>query len=109
MLVMGFASQCELILRVTPLDRQTLCFSATMPTEVETLVRRHLVRPVRGDAGVIAKPVAKVTQMLYKAATQEKTPLLLRLLGEERGQTLVFTRTNHHADRVAHTGHGADH
>jgi ATP-dependent RNA helicase RhlE len=80
-----------------------------MPTEVETLVRRHLVRPVRVDAGVIAKPVAKVTQMLYKAATQEKTPLLLRLLGEERGQTLVFTRTKHRADRVARAVGAAGH
>jgi len=109
MLDMGFAPQVERILRVTPLDRQTLCFSATMPTEVETLVRRHLVRPVRVDAGVIAKPVAKVTQMLYKAATPEKTPLLLRLLGEERGQTLVFTRTKHRADRVARAVGAAGH
>src|SRR2546425_325507 len=37
MLDMGFAPQVERILRVTPLDRQTLCFSATMPREVETL------------------------------------------------------------------------
>jgi len=109
MLDMGFAPQVERILRVTPLDRQTLCFSATMPTEVETLVRRHLVRPVRVDAGVIAKPVAKVTQMLYKAATPEKTPLLLRLLGEEGGQTLVFTRTKHRADRVARAVGAAGH
>src|SRR5438094_5357351 len=57
MLDMGFAPQVERILRVTPLDRQTLCFSATMPTAVEALVRRHLVRPVRVDVGVIAKPV----------------------------------------------------
>jgi ATP-dependent RNA helicase RhlE len=109
MLDMGFAPQVERILRVTPLDRQTLCFSATMPSEVETLVRRHLVRPVRVEVGVLAKPVEKVTQMLYKAALQEKTPLLLRLLLEERGQTLVFTRTKHRADRVARAVGAAGH
>jgi ATP-dependent RNA helicase RhlE len=109
MLDMGFAPQVERILRVTPLDRQTLCFSATMPPEVETLVRRHLVRPVRVEVGVIAKPVAKVTQRLFEAATQEKTPLLLRLLGEEQGQTLVFTRTRHRADRVARAVGAAGH
>src|SRR5206468_8331011 len=109
MLDMGFAPQVERILRVTPLDRQTLCFSATMPTEVETLVRRHLVRPVRIEVGVIAKPVAKVTQMLYTAALLEKTPLLLRLLREERGQTLVFTRTKHPPDRVARAVGAAGH
>src|SRR6267378_2019755 len=109
MLDMGFAPQVERILRVTPLDRQTLCFSATMPIEVETLVRRHLVRPVRIEVGVSAKPVAKVTQHLYKAATQDKTPLLLKLLGEELGRTLVFTRTKHRADRVARAVGAAGH
>jgi ATP-dependent RNA helicase RhlE len=109
MLDMGFAPQVERILRVTPLDRQTLCFSATMPPEVETLVRRHLIRPVRVDAGAVARPVAKVTQVLYKAPTLEKTPLLLKLLGEERGQTLVFTRTKHRADRVARAVGAAGH
>jgi ATP-dependent RNA helicase RhlE len=109
MLDMGFAPQVERILRVTPLDRQTLCFSATMPAEVAALVRQHLVRPVRVDAGVIARPVARVKQMLYRAQAQEKTPLLLRLLGEEPGQTLIFTRTKHRADRVARAVGAAGH
>ena len=109
MLDMGFAPQVERILRVTPLDRQTLCFSATMPLAVEKLVRHHLVRPMRVEVGVIAKPVAKVTQVLYRAETQGKTPLLLRLLNEERGRTLVFTRTKHRADRVARAVLAAGH
>jgi ATP-dependent RNA helicase RhlE len=109
MLDMGFAPQVARILRVTPLDRQTLCFSATMPAEVETLVRQHLVRPVRVEVGTVAKPVAKVTQVLYQAEAPKKTPLLLRLLGEERGRTLVFTRTKHRADRVARAVLAAGH
>ncbi len=109
MLDMGFAPQVERILRVVPLDRQTLCFSATMPKEVEGLVREHLVRPVRVDAGSVARPVAKVTQVLYRAQIQDKTPLLLKLLGQERGQTLVFTRTKHRADRVARAVQAAGH
>ena len=109
MLDMGFAPQVERILRVTPLDRQTLCFSATMPPEVEGLVRQHLVRPVRVHVGMVAKPVAKVTQVLYRAEAPTKTPLLLRLLGQERGRTLVFTRTKHRADRVARAVGAAGH
>jgi len=109
MLDMGFAPQVERILRVAPLDRQTLCFSATMPAAVEILVRRHLVRPVRVEVGVIAKPVAKVTQVLYTSPIHDKTPLLLKLLGQERGQTLVFTRTKHRADRVARAVGAAGH
>jgi ATP-dependent RNA helicase RhlE len=80
-----------------------------MPAEVETLVRRHLSRPVRIEVGGTAKPVAKVTQRLYRAPTQDKTPLLLKLLGEEGGRTLVFTRTKHRADRVARAVGAAGH
>jgi ATP-dependent RNA helicase RhlE len=109
MLDMGFAPQVERILAVTPLDRQTLCFSATMPEAVERLVRRHLVRPERVEVGATAKPVAAVTQRLYAAESRDKTPLLLRLLGEERGQTLVFTRTKHRADRLARAVGAAGH
>src|SRR5947199_392946 len=58
MLDMGFAPQVERILRVAPLDRQTLCFSATMPPEVERLVRRHLVRPARAEASGVASSFA---------------------------------------------------
>jgi ATP-dependent RNA helicase RhlE len=109
MLDMGFAPQVERILAVTPVDRQTLCFSATMPPAVERLVRRHLVRPERIEVGVAARPVPRVTQRLYRAEAQHKTPLLLRLLGEERGQTLVFTRTKHRADRLARAVAAAGH
>jgi len=109
MLDMGFAPQVERILKTTPLDRQTLCFSATMPAAVETLVRRHLIRPVRIEVGVSAKPVAGVTQRLYSAPAQAKTPLLLKLLGEDNGRTLVFTRTKHRADRVARAVGAAGH
>jgi ATP-dependent RNA helicase RhlE len=57
----------------------------------------------------VAKPVAAVTQRLYATESRDKTPLLLRLLGEDRGQTLVFTRTKHRADRLARAVAAAGH
>jgi ATP-dependent RNA helicase RhlE len=109
MLDMGFEPQVSRILAVTPLDRQTLCFSATMPEAVERLVRKHLSRPERVEVGVAARPVATVTQRLYATESHDKTPLLLRLLGEDGGQTLVFTRTKHRADRLARAVAAAGH
>jgi ATP-dependent RNA helicase RhlE len=109
MLDMGFEPQVKRILALTPLDRQTLCFSATMPEAVERLVRRHLSRPERVDVGTVAKPVAAVTQRLYATDNHHKTPLLLQLLGQERGQTLIFTRTKHRADRLARAVAAAGH
>jgi ATP-dependent RNA helicase RhlE len=109
MLDMGFEPQVSRILAVTPLDRQTLCFSATMPAAVERLVRKHLSQPERIEVGAAAKPVAAVTQRLYSTRHDDKTPLLLRLLGEDHGQTLVFTRTKHRADRLARAVAAAGH
>ena len=109
MLDMGFAPQVERVLATIPLDRQTLCFSATMPDPVERLVRQHLSRPERVEVGAVAKPVASVNQRLYATESHHKMPLLLRLLGEDDGQTLVFTRTKHRADRLARAVAAAGH
>lgn len=109
MLDMGFAPQLERILKHVPLDRQTLCFSATMPPPMERLVRSHLVRPVRVQIGPAARPVEKVSQVVYPLNRDEKTPLLLSLLRGERGKVLVFTRTKHRADRLARAVGSAGH
>ena len=109
MLDMGFAPQVERILAVVPLDRQTLCFSATMPPEVERLVRRHLVQPLRIEVGVSARPVERVRQVLYTARGEDKIRLLLDLLRAEAGPTLVFTRTRHRAERLARAVAAAGH
>ncbi len=109
MLDMGFAPQLERILKHVPLDRQSLCFSATMPPEMERLVRRHLIRPVRVQIGPASRPVDKVSQILYPLNREEKTPLLLSLLRSERGKVLVFTRTKHRADRLARAVGAAGH
>jgi ATP-dependent RNA helicase RhlE len=109
MLDMGFAPQIERILKRVPLDRQTLCFSATMPPEVERLVRGHLVRPIRIQVGPASRPVDKVSQVLYPLHRDEKTPLLLSLLRGEGGKVLVFTRTKHRADRLARAVGDAGH
>ena len=45
MLDLGFLPDVERIVRLTPADRQTMLFSATMPAEVVTLARRHMRQP----------------------------------------------------------------
>ena len=47
MLDMGFAEDIEAILEAAPNDRQTVLFSATMPSRVDKIARRHLRNPVR--------------------------------------------------------------
>ena len=97
---MGFMPQIEQIIKALPRERQTLMFSATMPVQVERLVKRHLRSPLRIQVGVTA-PVARAEQKLYHVQEPDKMPLLLELLSRGDGRVLVFARTKRKVDRLA--------
>ena len=103
MLDMGFAPQLNQILDALPEPRQTLLFSATVPTNLTDLARASVRDPVRAMVVKPATPAAGVTQMLHHTTPGEKTPLLLSLLKEHDDRVLVFTRTKHRADRLGET------
>ncbi len=100
MLDMGFAPQLNQILEALPEERQTLLFSATMPTDLADLARMSVKDPVRALVSKPATPATGVTQTLHHTTQQEKTPLLLAFLTDHQGSVLVFTRTKHRADRI---------
>lgn len=97
---MGFMPQINRIIEVLPQKRQTLMFTATMPGEVEKLVRKHMKSPVRIQIGVTA-PAERAEQKLYHVAEADKVQLLLQLLDESNGRVLVFVRTKRKVDRIA--------
>ena len=99
---MGFLPQIARIIEVLPKNRQTLMFTATMPKQVEELVRGHMRSPVRIQIGTTAPP-ARAEQKLYRVRESDKTPLLMQLLGKSKGRVLVFARTKRKVDRVART------
>lgn len=51
MLDMGFAEDIEAILEHAPAQRQTVLFSATMPSRIDGMARQHLTDPVRIQIG----------------------------------------------------------
>ena len=99
---MGFMPQIKQIIEVLPRERQTLMFTATMPAEVEKLVRRHMHAPVRIKVGATAPP-ARAEQKLYHVQEPDKMPLLLNLLSRSGGRVLVFARTRRKVERLART------
>jgi superfamily II DNA/RNA helicase len=104
MLDLGFLPDVEKILRLTPPDRQTMLFSATMPGEVVTLARRHLRRPVHVRAEHHDEPahVPSTEQHVFRAHQMDKIEILARILqAEGRGLTIVFCRTKRACDQVA--------
>jgi ATP-dependent RNA helicase RhlE len=102
MLDMGFLPDIKRILRHIPNRRQTLFFSATMPTEIAALASEMLKNPVTIALQRQAAPAVGITQAAYPVPQQLKPALLVELI--KRGimtQALVFTRTKHRANRLA--------
>ena len=109
MLDMGFAPQINQILDALPLERQTLLFSATLPTDVTRLVQASLKDAVRVMVTPHSTTAEGVTQAVHYTSPQEKTNLLVSLLGVERGTVLVFARTKSRVDRLGQTLEQAGH
>jgi ATP-dependent RNA helicase RhlE len=109
MLDMGFAPQINQILDALPLERQTLLFSATLPTDVTRLVQASLNGAVRVMVTPPSTTAEGVTQALHHTTSHEKTRLLVSLLGVERGTVLVFARTKSRVDRLGQTLEQAGH
>ena len=101
MLDMGFLPSIRRILSTLPQRRQTLCFSATLEQSVASLVHEYMRQPVRVALGSVLKPAESVQLKAYEVRPGEKLDLLRQLLYEEKGQTLIFTRTKRGAERLA--------
>ena len=98
---MGFLPDVRRILARLPEQRQTLFFSATMPSEIRSLAVNILKDPELVQIGAIA-PAKTVSHALYPVPDKLKKSLLLALLEQTpTGRALVFTRTKHRARSLA--------
>jgi len=101
MLDMGFLPDVRSILRQLPENRQTLFFSATVPSEIGRLADGMLKDPVRIAITPERKTAEGVTQQIYPVSEHLKAKLLEVLLSHEHvTSALVFTRTKQGADKV---------
>ncbi len=101
MLDMGFAPQIDRILGLIPKEwRQTMLFSATMPTEILKIATRHMNLPVRTEIAPSGTVAEKVTQEIFVVRRDLKSALLKKLLEQYKGSVLLFARTRYDARRV---------
>lgn len=109
MLDMGFAPQIQRILRALPTERQTLLFSATLPSSIVKIAMAHMKLPVRVEVAPPGTPSEHVDQELFIVQREAKNQLLEKLLAEYRGTVLIFSRTKHGAKKITrnvqHLGH----
>ncbi|MFP9113821.1 DEAD/DEAH box helicase [Flavobacterium sp. RHBU_3] len=101
MLDMGFINDVKKIIKLTPDNRQTLLFSATMPLPIRELADSFLTKPEYVSVTPISSTAEKVKQHMYLVGKEDKRKLLYHLIRNENlNNVLIFTRTKHGADNV---------
>src|SRR6516165_4500510 len=87
MLDMGFIPDIERICKVVPFTRQTLFFTATMPSEIQRITDQFLHNPVRVEVARPATTAATITQLLVKTGREphEKRETLRQLIRAANG------------------------
>lgn len=101
MLDMGFINDVKKIIKLTPDNRQTLLFSATMPIAIRELADSFLTKPKYVSVTPISSTAETVEQHIYFVNKEDKRKLLYHLIRNEGlKQLLVFSRTKHGADNV---------
>ena len=104
MLDLGFLPDVERILKMTPETRQTMLFSATMPSAIVALARTHMRHPmnIRAESSYDTTMVPATAQFIYQAHDLDKPEIIGRVLqAEDAGKIIVFTRTKRQSQRVA--------
>ncbi|MEN8899332.1 MAG: DEAD/DEAH box helicase [Nonlabens sp.] len=101
MLDMGFIHDIKKLLKILPAKRQSLFFSATMPSAIVKLSNEILGNPARVTIEPEKTTAEKVEQRIYHVNKKNKTKLLIDLLSKElNDSTLVFSRTKHGANKI---------
>jgi ATP-dependent RNA helicase RhlE len=107
MLDMGFLPAIRRVLAMLPAKRQTLLFSATMSSSIESLARSTMRQPKLVEVNPRGRAAQMVEQAAYSVSQENKTALLLDLLERENKQesfekVLIFTRTRRGSERLSH-------
>ena len=102
MLDMGFLPDVRRILDRIPRQRHTALFSATIPPQIETLIKWAMHNPETIEIGARRTPAETVKHVIYPVSDSQKSDLLLQLLERVNyNSVLIFCRTKHGADRIA--------
>jgi ATP-dependent RNA helicase RhlE len=99
---MGFIKDVRRIAASVAKERQTLLFSATMPSDVAKLATEVLRNPERVEIAPQGRTVDRIDQRVYFVNAANKRALLSHLLADSSlERVIVFTRTKRGANRVA--------
>ncbi|WP_181090964.1 DEAD/DEAH box helicase [Pseudomonas entomophila] len=94
MLKLGFMDDLEVIFAALPETRQTVLFSATLPSSIRSIAERHLREPKHVKIQSKTQTVTAIDQAHLMVHADQKIPAVLRLLEVEEFDALIaFVRT----------------
>ncbi|MDR2306694.1 MAG: DEAD/DEAH box helicase [Paucimonas sp.] len=94
MLKLGFMDDLEVIFDAIPESRQTVLFSATLPSSIRSIAERHLREPKHVKIQSKTQTVTAIEQAHLMVHADQKIPAVLRLLEVEEFDALIaFVRT----------------
>ncbi|MGB0838285.1 MAG: DEAD/DEAH box helicase [Flavobacteriaceae bacterium] len=113
MLNMGFKDELDQVLEATPVEKQTLLFSATFPREVENIARNYMHEPVEISSGAKNAGSDNVENDYYIVRDSDRYKALKRIADVNPNvYGIVFCRTRREtkevADRLIQDGYSAD-
>lgn len=101
MLDMGMIHDVKRIIAQLPKKRQTMLFSATMPSEIAKLLGSIMVNPVKAEVAPVSSTIDTITQGVYFVEKKHKKSLLIDILQDKSiTSVLVFSRTKHGANMI---------
>ncbi|MBP3358595.1 MAG: DEAD/DEAH box helicase [Opitutales bacterium] len=106
MLDMGFIKDIKKICTALPKERQSMLFSATLSTEIESLAKGIVRNPERISVSPDKPTVEKISQKIAYIELENKFALLekmmkARISKQDDSLALIFCRTKHGANKLA--------
>ena len=89
MMDMGFSEDILTIINYLPSKRQTLLFSATMPSKIRKFSQQILTDPEEISIA-LGKTAKGVSQYVYLAYDQQKESLMLHILGQKDYEAVII-------------------
>ncbi|AYC28424.1 DEAD/DEAH box helicase [Paenisporosarcina cavernae] len=101
MLNRGFLEEVEGIIRELPSARVTMLFSATLPTDIESLCHRYMNDPIHVEVESTGVTADTIEHVLMEVKEEHKMSLLKNVtVVENPDSCLIFCRTKENVDTV---------
>lgn len=100
MLDMGFYDDLIRIINYLPVERQTIMFSATMPTKMRALANKLMRNPVQVNVA-ISKPAEGILQQAFLVYEEQKNKLIKYILSSGNyNSIIIFSSTKEHVKKL---------